>query len=118
MRKADYRAWDTRTKTMIRDFSNEAGLQALIGDTNNLWRHGRYIKMQGSGMYDKNFRQIYEGDRIRYIGGDAHGTAVIEWLNGGLVARWMTGNIRSTLTPMLYIGCPEEIEVLDNRFES
>lgn len=73
---------------------------------------GQYI-----GVSDKNRKEIYEGDICKYYNSeDKDGIAIIR----EDYAEWIGGTIhqKEIMTPLFYLKCSEEWEVIGNVYEN
>ena len=70
MRTIKFRAWITEAKQMIEhnyiDFNDFLHKTDLLGNINHSYCGDVFILMQFTGLYDKNGKEIYEGDIVSY----------------------------------------------------
>ena len=74
---------------------------------------------QFTGLRDKNGKEIYEGDIVRYKNKDESGTAKIEYLPGSFIFNWKDQNTLhpSIIDSAFYFGCSSELDVIGNIHE-
>ena len=114
MRESKFRAWDTKRREM------RTGPNLLVGfDGSIYWQFGfnepeiqdpdKFILMQFTGLYDKNGKEIWEGDVV------GHG-----WQNseiGEVIWRGYGFRVERPGSSDLHFNHPEQFEVLGNVYE-
>lgn len=79
---------------------------------------------QFTGLLDKNGKEIFEGDIVKYIGGDIEwGIGIIDrfWDTSNLYFKWIEQSTpdRPTLySDISYFGCAKELEIIGNVHET
>ena len=109
MREIKFRAWDKENKEMVRvDFVGER----IVHIENSEWEDiGPFEIMQFTGLYDKNGKEIYEGDIFVTRG---FKTAVVEWEKEGRFLGFTIGGERR----IMYIKREPKVEVIGNLYEN
>ena len=109
-RKIKFRAWCPIQKKMFTPFT----LEEAIDETNARWHKEEDVLMQFTGLKDKNGKEIYEGDVVRYDGGNIF---CIEFKFG----KWLSVNKKDDLkTGVLFDLLDDlvEIEVIGNIYQN
>ena len=111
MREIKFRAWDKEKKIMILDL--------------NGWSKGyskKYELMQFTGLKDKNGKEIYEGDIIKYLP-DPMPLRIVEWYEYGYTCKY-TKPIKGILGKGFFeinsgtLSFLESCEVIGNIYEN
>lgn len=119
MREIRFRAWSEDTREMIQvarlDIKEETiqyenGIKSLNREQELGFWWKPYVLMQYTGIKDKNFVCIYEGDIVRYFKNEL---AVIVYQNGGFDIRSLSWKECEPLQRRL-----GEIEVVGNIYEN
>ena len=88
-REIKFRGWNTKHKTMGESFTLQTAIGSRLAggiDTTEV------TYMQFTGLLDRNGKEIYEGDILRYVGNNAHPIygqyhlRIVEW--DGSNFRW------------------------------
>ena len=121
MREIRFRAWDKTNKTFIN--WNGIKFSELNSFINDL-----YDLQQFTGLLDKNGKEIYEGDIMKYLVHypidfqetnplKKHGriTGGVQWIKGWL---WLDYNAEKDDGTLLYEKSAEEWEVIGNIYEN
>jgi uncharacterized phage protein (TIGR01671 family) len=117
MREIKFRCWHKSTKDMIYpDRLRELTMNMMSEDDED-------ILMQYIDLKDKNGKEIYEGDIIKYYNSiGEYGIGIIESFfdTVNLHCRWIEQKTEnpSLFTSIDYLGCSEEIELIGNIYEN
>ncbi len=121
MREIKFRAWDKKNNRMvftrtIQDFPSISDEGIIVA---HKWEKGRLIKtssfaddliwLEYTGLKDKNNREIYEGDIVKYA--DACYPATIVFSDGSFLIKWAEEE-------MPLRDMEEDIEVIGNIYEN
>lgn len=88
MREVKFRAWDSFNRIMYNDNAKVVGSMYFYAEHQDVTNQNIY--MQYTGLKDKNGREIYEGDIVRFVDFDTSGghradrefTGVIKYQSG------------------------------------
>ena len=119
-----YRAWDKEFKEMVQ-------VDALLFDEQAIkatYKNGsvtkedmkNYVLMQSTGLFDKNGKEIYEGDAVQFE--DCYessdflyiNTGIIEWCQGGF---HITNRHSVTMEDLLFEELLD-VEIIGNIYEN
>ena len=125
MREHKYRAWDTVKKVMYspdelgadqetlsadgRGFVNVSGISTRLSEF-----HTHLLPLDYIGLEDKNSKEIYEGDIVRFVT-DREELLEIYWYEG--TCGWQMKRIIGSGT-MFIPNYIEYLEVIDNIYEN
>lgn len=108
MREIKFRAWDKEQKKMLNwellQWNQVGFVHSLIGEGN--WR-----AMQYTGLLDKNGKEIYESDLVRF--NDSVGIYRVDWVGAGF---WLT--LQNFSDVEMHHNNAQLMEVIGNIYEN
>lgn len=120
MRQIKFRAWDNSMKTMvtIKPFSSKHQVMTWDGLVYENGKLQDFTMMQFTGLFDKNGKEIYEGD-IVLRSNDAFG--YVRFGFDGVKVSWKrAGDLKSKKTGFTQVGLRhgKTMEIIGNIYES
>ena len=119
-RQIKFRVWDSAAKIWLKDvvMDMDGKLVNFDGVTRYFIEGSNYIKIQFTGLYDKNGKEIWEGDVLKILqtatdGSDYYENFVIEWdkkyasfeaINNDYSLPYFSEELQDKNTPIEVIG--------------
>ena len=114
MREIKFRAWDKKRSKWFDDFNitDEGNLFTFQGREPSTWDQDSIILIQYTGLKDRNGKEIYEGDIIKYHAG---GIGEIFWdeETASFKVEWHKTGEFTNMEAIMKVS-----EIIGNRFEN
>ena len=115
-REIKFRAWDKEKKEMIYD-NNLAGMPNMMTFNGWVYKNGKlqpYIMLQYTGLLDKHWKEIYEGDIVEFWIDNIEEVSEVFFKDGCFSVK--TKNTDPDYQPCL--GVVQFVEIIGNIYES
>jgi uncharacterized phage protein (TIGR01671 family) len=120
MREIKFRAWNRQLeKFELFELAGHAPITTAQIPARGSWNCFDDWE-QYTGLKDKNGKEIYEGDKVQYVGGNIeHGEAEIKFDCGCFVFEWDSSKTSfiALYTTANIMGCASELEIIGNIHE-
>ena len=115
MREIKFRQWGPEGKSWHFFEFTDGICSGVINATLSV-----YPIYQFTGLHDKNGKEIYEGDIVKYEADKESGIAIIEYWPGSFIFNWIkqTTPSPSIIDSAFYFGCHSELEIIGNIHEN
>ena len=119
MREIKFRAYDKKENemfysSMYQDKTSMAyGLSNFLSECTDI----EDTLMQYTGLKDKDGVEIYEDDIVKFIPSGEYGLVTTFGSSQNLGIEWENSRT-AFFTPMFYLGCETELEIIGNIYES
>ena len=119
MREIKFRMWTGQRYIYDQNIVFDCMRQQYSGLYDHVKLHESDFE-QFTGLYDKNGKEIYEGDIVKYEADKESGIAIIEYWPGSFIFNWIkqTTPSPSIIGSAFYFGCHSELEVIGNIHEN
>lgn len=127
MSKAKFKIWDkTRNKWLV----SNCGQFLLTQDGNVMFHMDgdnplepiidqiEYEVLMYTGLKDKNGKEIYDGDIVKYTSELENGIFEVKYSNCRFYGLWIEANFMDITTDLFYLGCSNELEVIGNIYQN